>query len=360
MKIYKYCDTIRVGYLKTNFNQDSSLMKRAMQMNISDYGRIFSNEQFGIQFEPTPLELNMMQTEARMQQLLSSPLIESLNKQEALINSIALSPALESFQNQLSILENLPSIKKAISTDLQIAQLEHMQSQFLMESAAARSLQEMSGHFLTEGAIESLEALNNCVHEQLAMVEIAYPDLTKGILRYDTAMITAAEQAYRTINNFTDAFTRGISSVSEAFSKIDLSPFFDISDRLSYTADFEEKNEMLNGFGWYLISELPEGIVDEIYERRNEITQEEVDSLIVQHFRDNRCQELKKIVKRWKQLPYFEARKIVFHDAQVCHSRRYFNASTTLISLHFEGVVTDFVREILRPLVCRVCHISKR
>lgn len=37
-------------------------------------------------------------------------------------------------------------------------------------------------------------------------------------------------------------------------------------------------------------------------------------------------------------------REIIFHEALVNHSRKYYNSSITLLTIHTEGVITDFVR----------------
>ena len=52
--------------------------------------------------------------------------------------------------------------------------------------------------------------------------------------------------------------------------------------------------------------------------------------------------------KGWDELPYFACRKRIFHEALVNHSRRYFISSVTLLTVHTEGVITDFVRTSLK------------
>lgn len=56
------------------------------------------------------------------------------------------------------------------------------------------------------------------------------------------------------------------------------------------------------------------------------------------------------MVYGWNDLPYFACRKGVFHEALVNHSRKYFNSAITLLAVHTEGVITDFVRTVLQSL----------
>lgn len=340
-------------------------------------------------FKPTAYEVSMIETEERLQKMLSSPLIESLERHEAMMASILSSPALHAIESQLSIPDNLQTITNAIAMETKLLQPECLTTQSLIKSAAcsfaaaeiqisqldclpslnmlesvSRSLDENPMYGLAAslekalvsfndqycGVAESLAKSLSSHLSQLALPDNAFRGMLESITQFGSVMFSAAEQVALAMSGITDSCLRGISAMADAFSGFDLSPLMGLSDGLSNIADFEKKNEVLKSFGWYMIAELPEEVVDEIYGRRDQITQEEVDALIVQYFRNNRCQELKSIVSNWKHLPYFKTRQIVFHEAQVCHSRRSFNASTTLISLQFEGVVTDFVRDrIMAP-----------
>ncbi len=196
-------------------------------------------------------------------------------------------------------------------------------------------------------------ALETCMPKFDTIGNMAFR-LADSIPQIDSAILSIAQQALGAMDNLTESLQSSMSALLGSLTDIRLPNFDHLANSLNFITDFEEKNELLKSFGWYLISELPEEIVNTIYERRDEITQEEVDILIIQHFRNNKYQALKSIVNSWVSLPYFHSRQIVFHEAQVCHSRRSYNASTTLISLHYEGVVTDFVRERINTPTYRV------
>ncbi|MBA1334722.1 MAG: hypothetical protein HPY66_2626 [Firmicutes bacterium] len=138
----------------------------------------------------------------------------------------------------------------------------------------------------------------------------------------------------------TDLFSRMqpvFSAITDFMSSIDFS-------MLTYHHQWSEKHDLLVKFGWFYLNELSTEVIDEIYEKKDTITQDEVDRLVVQDFRKNKCEKLKKVVNKWNDSTYFKPRKLVLHQALVNHSRRCYNASTTLLSIHTEGVITDFMR----------------
>ncbi|HBF8684679.1 TPA: hypothetical protein KO123_001334 [Clostridioides difficile] len=117
---------------------------------------------------------------------------------------------------------------------------------------------------------------------------------------------------------------------------------------LTYRKEWSEQRETLLKYGWFYSEELPEEVINYIHDRRGELSTDDVDDIIVEYFRKNRCQALKNIVKEWQKLPCFHCRGVIFHEALVNHSRKYFNSSVTLLTVHIEGVITDFVRESLK------------
>ena len=312
-----------------------------MKMGMRNINDAFSYEGIAAHMKPTAFELSIAKAESRMQKMLASPLVEALDRHEAVMNSMVSSSALQAIEMQQKALENIPSQALIDSTNR------------LLENPMCSMIESMGK------TLEAYYQQHNVLAGSLAKTlyngfsQFTQSDeAIRGMFENATRIVSAAETAARAMSGITDSCLRGISAIEKALSSYDVSPFLGLSDYLNpfHVDDFDEKNEALNNFGWFMIAELPESIVDEIYVRRNAITQKEVDALIAQHFRNNRCQELKRIVNNWKHLPYFKTRQVVFHDALVFHSRRSFNASTTLISLQFEGVLTDFVRgRIMNP-----------
>ena len=116
---------------------------------------------------------------------------------------------------------------------------------------------------------------------------------------------------------------------------------------LTYRKKWSAQRETLLKYGWFYSDELPDELVNHIHDNQEKLSADEVNKLIIGHFRNDRCKALKMVVKRWDELPYFTCRKRIFHEALVNHSRRYFNSSVTLLTVHTEGVITDFVRTSL-------------
>lgn len=144
------------------------------------------------------------------------------------------------------------------------------------------------------------------------------------------------------INNIRPAFTVMQDSIANLFASIDFS-------KIAEYDQWTKQRKTLATFGWLYSSELPEAILDEIYDKKDSVSQEEVDTIITGYFRENRCKALKNIVKKWNKSPYFKSRYIVFHEALINHSLKYFNTSTTLFTIHTEGVISDFVRLNFQP-----------
>lgn len=278
--------------------------------------------------------------------VLSNPMLDSVIKQQAMVQKM-ISPPL---MNALTVQQNLIS-KQAITLQPTISMSE-MVSKSLAPALSSLAIEATRAF---QVSIPRFDDLTKSLMESIRPLQINFPKvdylsesvrtMTSSLQNLSDAFIPMAEQMSKITQGFADAFRFQIPELVKTIPPFDFSAFSHLSETFSHIRDFEEKNDLLKSFGWFLISELPDEIVDTIYERKNEITQEEVDALIVQYFRNNRCAALKQMVNSWRDLPYFESRKDVFHQALVCHSRRIYNASTTMLSLHFEGVVTDFVRE---------------
>lgn len=128
---------------------------------------------------------------------------------------------------------------------------------------------------------------------------------------------------------------------------------------LDYRLRSAQNREILLKYGWFLSDEFPIHIVNHIYNNRASLNAGAVDAIICSYFRRNRCEALKNMVSSWKKLPHFACRKIIFHEALVHHSRGYYNSSVTLLTLHMEGIFSDFVRTNLNCSRYRVKQAIK-
>ena len=151
-----------------------------------------------------------------------------------------------------------------------------------------------------------------------------------------------------------------VQHISEAFSQAMQSSVLQLANAtqsilsnidfslLTYRKKWSAQRETLLKYGWFYSDELPDELVNHIHDNQEKLSTDEVNKLIIAHFRNDRCKALKTVVKGWDELPYFACRKRIFHEALVNHSRRYFISSVTLLTVHTEGVITDFVRTSLK------------
>lgn len=150
------------------------------------------------------------------------------------------------------------------------------------------------------------------------------------------------------LQNIADKFLNINNDLSESLlgmAKVTESLFYSIDfSLLTYRKTWSKQKDTLLKYGWFYSDEIPDDIVQYIYENQKDLDVSDVDKIIINYFRKNRCEALKCIVSKWRNLPYFECRATIFHEALVNHSRKYFNTSITMLTVHTEGIITDFVR----------------
>lgn len=138
---------------------------------------------------------------------------------------------------------------------------------------------------------------------------------------------------------------KDLSHILAEFSKIDLKPILDsLKKVMKNHIEWDEKRDILLKFGWFYTTVLPQKMIDDIYQDHDGLKQKDVEEMIVEYFRQNDCEALKIIISEWKELPYFTNRNAIFEEALECHIHSLFNASTIILTLHTEGVMSDFVR----------------
>lgn len=205
-------------------------------------------------------------------------------------------------------------------------------------------------------AIQSMSGVN--FHQlQSALVnvpDIQYPELASVIANIPEPVIdvqailaplhSLAESVQHISEAFSQAMQSSVLQLANATQSILSNMDFSL---LTYRKEWSEQRETLLKYGWFYSDELPDELVNHIHDNQEKLSADEVNKLIIGHFRNDRCKALKLVVKRWEELPYFTCRKRIFHEALVNHSRRYFNSSVTLLTVHTEGVITDFVRTSL-------------
>lgn len=262
--------------------------------------------------------------------LQNSPLLTSTN----VINNIVMpTENLSGLKSAISMMSNydFPKLNSTFSNIAKIPQLE-------IQSAVKTTQIDFS-------SLQS--SLNSVPKVQFPELASALSNIPKPV--FDVQAIVSPLQnlleSFFTINeSIAQTLSAPILQIVEATQKIMSSIDFSL---LIYRKKWSEQRETLLSYGWFNSDELPDELVNNIHMMREELSVEDVDNIIVAYFRQNQCGSLKKMVKRWETLNYFHCRIRIFHEALVNHSRKYFNSSVTLLTIHTEGVITDFVRTSL-------------
>jgi len=230
---------------------------------------------------------------------------------------------------------NYPALQKIIERNTFVIDYSHVSQLSNLHSASLNRIAEMQAANLNALSLHINKIDFSGFNSALVGFNTHLQSIISAIPKFDFA--EKLRPIFEKMMPNRDVLTSAVQSISNALSTIDFS-------MLSYNQEWSERHDFLVTHGWFYLNELPKEIIDSIYEQKDEITTEQVDKKICEYFRENNCSALKKIVKTWRNSPYFELREHIFHQALVNHSRKYYNTSITLTALHTEGVITDFMR----------------
>lgn len=217
------------------------------------------------------------------------------------------------------------------------------------------ALGNLSNFKMAQTEINQLSNFNQLQIALKSVPQIQFSELTSAISNIPTPALdiqnivsplnrmveVIAESNVKLAETFYSPLLQVEASIRSFMTSIDFS-------LLTYRSEWNKGRETLLEYGWFYSSELPEEVINHIYENRESLNKDDVDKIVVEYFRKNQCEALKNMVHSWNNLPYFACRKVVFHETLVNHSRKYFNSSITLLAIHTEGVITDFVRTVLQ------------
>ena len=263
-----------------------------------------------------------------------SEIFESLNK--PLLTSIS------SAMNNFVMPEHLPNLTSAISM-MPHYDFPKLTSTFY-DIPKLPNLEVLSEVKATQIDFSSFQtALNSIPEIQFPELASVLSNISKPI--FDIQAIVSPLQNMVDNDNLSHILSDPLSQMAAATQKVMSNIDFSL---LIYRKEWSEQRETLLKYGWFYSEELPEELINDIHARQKELSVEHVNNLVVLYFRQNKCEALKKMLKQWDSLHYFSCRKRIFHEALVNHSRKYFNTSVTLLTIHTEGVITDFVRTSLK------------
>ena len=223
------------------------------------------------------------------------------------------------------------------------------------------ALGNLSTFKMDQNEIYQLSNFNQLQIALKSVPKIQFPELASAISNIPTPALDI-QNIVSPLNHMVEVFAESNIKLAETL----YSPLLQVEasirsfmtsidfSLLTYRSEWNKGRETLLGYGWFCSSELPEEVVNHVYKNRESLSKDDVDKIVVEYFRKNQCEALKNMVYCWNNLPYFTCRKGVFHEALVNHSRKHFNSSITLLAVHTEGVITDFVRTVLQSPRYRV------
>ena len=104
-----------------------------------------------------------------------------------------------------------------------------------------------------------------------------------------------------------------------------------------------EREKVLREYNW-LFSIIPGYIVDDLLPDLNKKNQKYIDTCITEYFNKDNATILRVMVQDWSGISCFDARRHIFEEAFNVHLSGNYNASTTLLAVHTEGLLSDFAR----------------
>lgn len=106
--------------------------------------------------------------------------------------------------------------------------------------------------------------------------------------------------------------------------------------RTNVKHSFEERAKTMLQFGWWFIGSLPIDIVNNIYNNQEKLTQEDVDKIICNHYKENSYNELEKIIVDWNKSGYFNKWSKKIEDAIYAHKLGMYTLSVPVWTLLIE------------------------
>ena len=106
----------------------------------------------------------------------------------------------------------------------------------------------------------------------------------------------------------------------------------------------KERHKVLADYGWFYAFGISDDLADDVFNKRDSLTKSDVDTMVINHFNACDYAELSRIITCWNDSVYFTSRQHIFNEAFINHSHERFYSSVTLLSVHTEGIIRDFLR----------------
>jgi len=140
-----------------------------------------------------------------------------------------------------------------------------------------------------------------------------------------------------------------------------LRPHFETANRISdLVGNWFERNRVVFGdwtkIGWavrtrrflaehnWTFSSITSEMVEHFTGSEESISISDVDGHIVRCFAENDATKLKQLVESWMIIKVFSSRRHIFSEAIAAHKEGFFNCTVSLLTIHTEGVMRDFLQ----------------
>lgn len=250
----------------------------------------------------------------------------------------SLKPLADSFKGlnkiytpQYTGIQKMLEQQSALMKNIQIPNFDAINNVIATFQVQAKSINEQFGSF-------NFDYLKNVPKFDFPEIQLVLDNIPKVAFDVASIMLPFANQVAEMQDSLRTSMQAAISALTQPLAGIDFS-------LLRYHREWNEKHDFLVKYEWFYLNELSDEIIDLIFNQRDVISAEEIDMIIVQYFRENNCFILKQLVKKWTTEQCFKTRGHIFHQALVNHSRKYFNSSITMLVLHTEGVITEYMRD---------------
>ncbi len=104
-----------------------------------------------------------------------------------------------------------------------------------------------------------------------------------------------------------------------------------------------ELDPIMAEFGWGGLSAIPGNIIQFINANKSRLSSNDVDELITDYYESENFREFELLVSSWWWNPSFSSRKLAILEAFSCYKLRLNIASITLITIHMEGIIKEFL-----------------
>ena len=266
--------------------------------------------------------------------------------------------AIASTENSITYLKNIDSGVSPKSAFYAYAYAMHSEAQKKNPKTTTRHI------FNTMNDNEALEIMRIIVSTNTdAPLELWKLDIQDIYERFEVYIreyvYLSTREIVKSINNLVDTMkkqivsscTLGLQEFREKLVDISSNMVTTINSSLvglkeavaKYCDSRTELDPVMSEFGWGGLSAIPGNIIQYINAKKSILSADEVNRLIFNYYERKNYEELEIVVSSWWWNPYFSSRKQAIVEALKCFKQKLNIASLTLLTLHFDGIVKEFL-----------------